>query len=271
MTLSLAACALVAAALQAQPEPAAASGSPPADASSAAPAAAAPPSAADEAARAESAAFSAVDAQRWCDAVREFMRAHAFAPADELVFNAGLAAEKAGDADRARALFARVPPASSRGKAAAKHLAELAGVATTATCPDAPASAGSGAGAASGSGSEGAQGAETGIAPPPDDGGGVGVLPLGLLGAGVIVAVAGGIGIAAGSAQFVAHEDAVAAIRAGEKAGADPEDLADEHERQRASRAAWEAWGLPAVIGGAVAIVVGAAAIAAGAALFATE
>jgi hypothetical protein len=87
-----------------------------------------------DAARAEAAAFADVDAHRWCDAVNGFMRAYTLAPAELLLFNAALAAEKAGDAAQARELFARVPAASKKGEAARRHLADLARAPQKVTC-----------------------------------------------------------------------------------------------------------------------------------------
>jgi hypothetical protein len=71
----------------------------------------APAPATTEAARFESEAFAAVDAERWCEAMRLFEAAHALGPAVDLQLNAAQAAELAGDLEGARALLKGAIPA----------------------------------------------------------------------------------------------------------------------------------------------------------------
>jgi hypothetical protein len=140
-------------------------------------------------------------------------------------------------------LFARVPVASSKGESAQKHLADLQSASTTATCDAQPAKV--------------SPPVEEEEPPTEEHSSGMGTLPLGLAGAGGVVAVAGALAIAASTAVYYDHEGAREAILAGEAAGADPTTLLDEQERQRTAREAWESWGSSAMIGGAVAVVVG--------------
>jgi hypothetical protein len=85
------------------------------------------------AARLEADAFTALEQGRPCAAATAFLAAHEVAHDARLLFNAGLAFERAGDVERATATFARVDPSALPAVGARQR--KLQGARSTTSCP----------------------------------------------------------------------------------------------------------------------------------------
>jgi tetratricopeptide (TPR) repeat protein len=126
---------------------------------------------------------AAFDDARFEDALQHFLRAYELSGRAELLFNIGLAAERAGDTTRALDAFGRylneLPDAQNRRDVEARITAL-----------------------------EGRQGDGTVEAPAPDEAGGPGILPWIAIGAGGAAAIAGAVLLAVGLSDVSAVEDA---------------------------------------------------------------
>jgi tetratricopeptide (TPR) repeat protein len=246
--------------------------SPGAWASAEVPTASPSPSDMSDAARFEAEAFAAVEAKRWCEAMRLFEAAYALGPAVELQFNAAQAAELAGDLESAMALLKSTIPALSgkqktetqrrlaalqdkvarsasaacpslealRPREPAPPPAEPPPTAPTTTAPIGPATTTPTA----------ASSALPAILP--------GVITAGVGGAAI---VGGGALVAVGLDPWFAHADAVARITDAEARRADATALQFE---QAEARAAWESSGRTLTVVGATLVTVGVVAVGGG-------
>ncbi len=230
------------------------------------PAAASPPvepSAVEAAKAAEERAFQAIDAERWCDAQRAFVEADALAPSPALVLNAAQAAELAGDRAGALALWADAVTRATgaerkkakQGMDALKLVVDRDG--PGAPCPPPPP-------------------VEVAAPPPPEPPAPPPPPPppptveppfdpapfaWATAATGAVVVAAGGAAVIVGLVPVVTFTDAQQKILAAEQRRGDASAV---QLQQSDARAAWEGWGRPAVIVGAVAAGLGIAIGAAG-------
>lgn len=244
---------------------------PGAGASAEAPTTSPPPPAMSDAALFEAEAFAAVEAERWCEAMRLFEASHALGPSVDLQLNAAQAAELAGDLDGARALLKGAIPALS-GKQKTETQRRLAALqkkvarSASAACPslealrprepepppaEPPATAPPTA--------PSAPSAPSTTTPTPSSSALPATLP-GVITAGVggAVVVGGGALLAVGLGPWFAHADAVARITEAEARRADATALQLE---QAEARAAWEGSGRTLTGVGATLVAVGVVAV----------
>ena len=235
------------------------------------------PTATTEAARFESEAFAAVDAERWCEAMRLFEAAHALGPAVDLQLNAAKAAELAGDLEGARALLKGAIPALG-GKKKTETQRRLAAlqkkVATTASaaCPslDAlrprepePPAVSPEPTTTSSTASTASTTTATTISSPPAATMTLppslpGVITVGVGGATVLV---GGALLAVGLGPWFVHADTVARIDDAESRRADATALQQEQARARAD---WEGSGQTLTGVGTTLVAIGAVVVGGG-------
>lgn len=236
------------------------------------------PTATTEAARFESEAFAAVDASRWCEAMRLFEAAHALGPAVDLQLNAAKAAELAGDLEGARALLKGAIPAlgSKKKTETQRRLAALQKkVATTASAacpsldalrprepepppvspaPTTPTSTSSTTSTTSTTTTMSSPPAATMTLPPSLPG----IITVGVGGASVLV---GGALLAVGLGPWFVHADTVARIADAESRRADATALQQEQARARAD---WEGSGQTLTGVGTALVAIGALVVGGG-------
>mgnify|MGYP000902700745 CR=1 FL=1 len=221
---------------------------------------------------AEARGFELVEKEQWCDAMHAFLEANDAAPSLDLISNAALAADYAGDRQKALKLYADLIgayPGSERnaevtariGELSQKMSAEGAGTACPERAPDESTGTKDTSTAVESSKTPENAGAEQ------SDEGGLDVMafvPWTMLASGVAVFVVGGALAVVGVVPYMGHAQARSAILEAEAAGAD---ATDAQEAQTMWRGAWETWGLASVVVGATAGVLGTLVGASGGAL----
>jgi len=211
---------------------------------------------------AEARGFELVEQEQWCDAMHAFLDANASAPSLDLIFNAALAADYAGDRQKALKLYADLIgayPGSERNAEVTARIAELTqkmgaegiGTACSERAPDEYAGV-------SGAESSATPAASTTTdAPKSGEESGIDVMafvPWTLLASGVVVFVVGGALAAGGAIPYLGHAQARSAIVEAEQQGAD---AAEAQAAQTMWRGAWETWGIASVVVGATTTVLG--------------
>jgi hypothetical protein len=205
--------------------------------------------------KAEDEAFTAVEEERWCDAMHGFLVANDAAPSIDLIFNAALAADEAQDRKRALKLYVELLgayPDSDRGESVNTRIADLTKAVQKdgdgTPCPEPEATEEPAAEPAP------AEQAPPPAEEPPPPAGVTYILPWSVAGAGAVIAVAG-VGLAVlGGVPYFDFIGAREQILAAEREGGDAAAL---QERQEAARGAWTTWGELTMWAGVTTSVVG--------------
>jgi hypothetical protein len=238
----------------------------------------------DDVARAKEAeekAFAAIDAQRYCDALHLFLDADALAPSPDLVANAALAANLAGDRVRALALYATVIKRYDDEPSREKVRRQMA------TITDKMAAEGPGAACPSPAATTTTEPKTKPdpVAPPivdqtpaaptpapvaPSPAASSSPWPWAFVAGGAALAVAGGLGALLGASPWVDYNRAAERI---DDAEAADELTAAEGFQQDLARAKsdWEGWGLPLMSVSGAGTLAGLGLVGVGVALLATE
>jgi hypothetical protein len=211
---------------------------------------------------AEERGFDLVANEKWCEATYAFLEANDAAPSLDLIFNAALAADYAGDRQKALKLYADLIgayPGSERNAEVTARIGELTqkmgadgvGTACAEPAPDEATPIATDAAATSSTSTPTGEPASKDGADSP---GVMAFVPWTLLASGVVVLIVGGALAIGGIVPYLGHAQARNAILDAEQQGLD---ASEAQAAQTMWRGAWETWGLASVIVGATTTVVG--------------